>query len=172
MFSSFRLMETDLVFRLFQGPSPNYRLSCLFIGFSVHRLQREWLILNAVHNDPRPREPLGARFAWKRETSTDGFTRQWSLALSDNLETVLKLGVLFKFEEQANFYKCMHIGIREQDYARGQANFHLFRELFSVIQHTYQNLNLKRSLKGENIKMSLNIRVCCTDFDQFFQLSL
>ena len=37
---------------------------------------------------PRPREPVGARFARKRETGADGFTRQWSLALSDNLETV------------------------------------------------------------------------------------
>ena len=44
----------------------------------------------AAHNDPRPREPVGAHFARKRETGIDGFTRQWSLASSDNLETVPK----------------------------------------------------------------------------------
>jgi len=64
-----------------KGPSPNYRLICLFIGLSVHRLWRDWLILIAAHKDPRPR---------KRETGADGFTRQWSLALSNNLETVPK----------------------------------------------------------------------------------
>ena len=37
---------------------------------------------------PRLREPVGARFARKRETGTDGFTRQWSHALNDNLEMV------------------------------------------------------------------------------------
>ena len=70
------------------GPSPSYRLICLFIGLSVHRLLRDWLIITAAHDNPRPREPVGARFARKRETVADGFTRQWSLALSDNLETV------------------------------------------------------------------------------------
>ena len=32
--------------------------------------------------NPRTREPVGARFARKRVTGTDGFTRQWSLALN------------------------------------------------------------------------------------------
>ena len=71
-----------------KGSSPNYRLICLFIGLSVHRLWRDWLILHAAHNNPRPMEPVGVRFARKRETGADGFTRQWSLALSDDLETV------------------------------------------------------------------------------------
>jgi len=73
-----------------KDPSPNYCLTCLFIGSSVHRLYRNWLILNASHNDPQTREPVGARFVRKREMGADGFTRQWSLALSDNLETVRK----------------------------------------------------------------------------------
>ena len=34
------------------------------------------------------RKCVGVSFAQKHETGTDGFTRQWSLALSDNLETV------------------------------------------------------------------------------------
>ena len=69
-----------LLFTLRKGPSPNYRLICIFIGLSVQHLLRDWLILNVAHNNPRPREPVGARFALKRETGTDGFTRQWSLA--------------------------------------------------------------------------------------------
>ena len=42
---------------------------------------------------PRAREPIGARFARKRQTGADEFTRQWSLALSDNLEKVPKINV-------------------------------------------------------------------------------
>ena len=44
---------------------------------------------------PRPREPVGARFARERETSTDKFNRQWSLALIDNLETAPKFTYYF-----------------------------------------------------------------------------